>query len=119
VSTSFFISKPDGLFDQLLDVDTLVKADPEYYGPRLDGIADLRAVDDGSLHRGNEFRRVASFVNVPLFNAMCLFDPEFMADKKRFYSFLRRNRQYATYQIRSQPLGNPLMHTFSDGKPLA
>jgi len=99
--STFFIGKNETEMDVALDPDMLMKVHPDYYGPRFQAIADLRKLDDGTLHKGNEFRRVASFVNVPLFNkARQLFDPEFMKDRKRFYAFLDRNRQYCTYDRR-------------------
>lgn len=103
--------------DEALDADALMRVAPEYYGPRFQAIADLRAMDDGSLHRGNEFRRVASFVNVPLFKAATtVLDPEFLKDKRRFYAWLRRNRRYCTYDIRSHAVGRTGMLTHVNGK---
>ena len=114
---SFFISKPETEMAEALSVDPLIALYPEIYGPRLDAIAELRKQDDGSLHRGNGFRRVASFVNIPLFNAATtVLDPEFMKDRKKFYAFLRRNREYCTYDIRSHTIAPPGTVTFVDGK---
>jgi hypothetical protein len=85
-----------------MDPNLLMAVAPDYYGPRFDAIKELRDADDGSLHSGSEFRRVASFVNVPLANAITtVLDPEWMKDKKKFYSWLRRNQAYCTYQIKS------------------
>lgn len=95
----FFIGKNETIADFGLSAESLMKHDPEYYGPRFEGIADLRKSDDGSGYKGQEFRRVASFVNFPLFHAVdTLLDGKFMSDKKRFYEFLDRNREYCTYQ---------------------
>ena len=43
-------------------------------------------------------RHVASFVNVPLFEALRLISPEFLKDKKQLYSFIDRNPAYCAYQ---------------------
>jgi hypothetical protein len=113
--TSFFISKNEGFADQLFDVDTLMKADAEYYAPRFDAIKELREQDDGTLHRGNEFRRVASLVNVPMFQAVKLLDPEWMKDKKKFYAWLKRHPEYKTYDNRG---GSRPSVTVVDGKAM-
>lgn len=89
--------------DVVMNPDALLAQAPEYYEPKFQAIADLRKLDDGTLHKGSEFRRVASFVNVPLFQgAMKLFDPDFMKDKRRFYEFLDRNLEYCTYDRRNR-----------------
>jgi hypothetical protein len=114
---SFFISKPETEIDEAFDIGPLMALHPDYYGPRFDAIADLRNQDDGSLHRRQGFRRVASFVNVPLFQAATtLLDPEFMKNKKKFYAWLRRNREYCTYDIKSHTLAPAGTTTFIDGK---
>ena len=110
-----FVDKNDSLLDKITDADTLMKAAPEYYGPRFEAIAELRAIDDGTLHRGNEFRRVASLVNVPLMNAMRMCEPGFFKDKKAFYAWLSRNPQYRTYDKRG---GSRPAQTYVDGKPV-
>ena len=104
---SFFIGRNElqgnntGVMDLVMNPEALMRAAPDYYGPRFDAIHDLRKADDGTGYKGQEFRRVASFVNVPMFNqAMKLFDPDFMKDKKKFYAFLDRNREYCTYDRR-------------------
>lgn len=113
---SFFIGRNDTEMDLVLDPKALMALYPEVYGPRFEAISELRKQDDGSLHRGNGFRRVASFVNIPLFKAAStLLDPEFMQDKKKFYAFLRRNREYATYDIRSHTTAPKGMSTVIDG----
>lgn len=94
----FSIQKNEGVADRLLDADTLLKAAPSYYGPRFEAIKELRDNDDGTLHKGNEFRRVASLVNVPMTSAVKLLDPEWMKDKAKFYAWLDRNKRYCTYQ---------------------
>ena len=98
-SMAFYVAKNERPVEKAMSADFLMSADPEYYGPKFEAIAEMRALDDGTLHKGNEFRRVASFVNVPLFRAATtILDPEFMRDKKKFYEWLDRNRQYCTYQ---------------------
>lgn len=110
---SFFIAKNERVADELFDVDTLLKADDAYYRPRLDAIKELREQDDGTLHRGNEFRRVASLVNVPMFAAVKLLDPEWMSNKKNFYAWLARHPEYKTYDTRG---GSRPTVTVMDGK---
>lgn len=99
---SFFISNPQSAFDHLMDPGTLMHSDAEYYRDRFEGIKAVRESDDGTLHKGNEFRRVASFVNVPMFMAMKLQEPDLLTDKKKFYAFLDRHPEYLTYQRRNQ-----------------
>ena len=105
------------LMDNLTDSDTIMKAAPDYYGPRFQAIADLRAIDDGTLHKGNEFRRVASLVNVPLMTAMRLVEPNFFKERKLFYDWLDRgqNRRYCTYDRRRRTeKGDGLFHGFKE-----
>lgn len=91
------------LIDALTDPDTLMRANPEVYGPRFQAIADLRAQDDGTGHKGQEFRRVASLTNVPLLKAIQIVDANFLKSKKGFYEWLDRgnNRAYCTYDRRN------------------
>jgi hypothetical protein len=97
-----FFSESNNELTRMADPDTLRKLQPGYYEDRFQQIADLRAMDDGSLHKGNEFRRVASLVNLPLMEAMKMLEPGFLKDKKTFYHWLDsgNNRQYCTYQRR-------------------
>ena len=110
---SFFVGKNTTLAEDVMSAETLMKSDPEYYGPRFEAIKELRDADDGTLHRGNEFRRVASLVNVPMFMAAKLLDPEWMGDKNKFYKWLARNPQYKTYDSRG---GSRPSSTVVDGK---
>lgn len=110
---SFFVAKNEGVADKLLSPDLLMKSDPDYYAPRFEAIKELREQDDGTLHRGNEFRRVASLVNVPMLAAVKLLDPEWMSNKKNFYAWLKRNPQYKTYDSRG---GSRPTSTVVDGK---
>lgn len=112
----FYIAKNETEADTWLDPEPLIKLAPEVYNERFEAIADLRKADDGSLHRGSEFRRIASFVNIPLWAGMDLLDPDFMKDKKKFYAFLRRNRQYATFDISSHTKRPQYTSTVVDGK---
>jgi hypothetical protein len=99
---SFFIGKNETMMDAAFgDTDDFMDRFPTIYGPRFEAIAELRKADDGSMHKGQEFRRVASFVNIPMFGAVTrLFEPDFMKDKNKFYAFLDRNKQYCTYDRR-------------------
>ena len=113
---SFYVAKNTTEADVVMDPKALVHLKPEVYRERFDAIADLRKIDDGSLHQGNGFRRIASFVNIPLWSGMTLLDPEFMKDKKKFYAFLRRNREYATYDITSHTKRPRFTSTVVDGQ---
>lgn len=96
---SFFIQKNENLADKYLDPNLLMQGAPDYYRPRFDAIAELRAQDDGSLHKGNGFRRVASLVNVPLVQALAtVLDGDWIKDKNKFYQWLDRHPEYCTYQ---------------------
>jgi len=97
---AFFVSNNEEL-DTLLNPDTLMKADADYYAPRFEAIKNLRDSDDGSLHKGSEFRRVASFTNVPIWLAAQLSDGNLMKDKRRFYALVDKYPQYCTYQRRN------------------
>ena len=99
---SFFIGSNETEADAIMDVDLLMRVAPDYYRPRLEAIADLRNADDGSGYKGQEFRRVASFVNVPLFLAARLQEPELLQDKRKFYAFVDRHPQYLTYDRRNK-----------------
>ena len=110
---AFFVAKNEEAHEFIMSPETLMKAAPEYYGPRFDAIAELRKQDDGTLHRGQEFRRVASLVNVPMFMASKMIDPDWMKDKKRFYKWLARNPQYKSYDSRG---GSRPSITVVDGK---
>ena len=98
---TFFVGKPQVELEKFFDADTLMKAAPDYYAPRFEAIKELRDADDGTGHKGSEFRRVASFVNVPVMMAQKLNDPELLRDKKKFYAFLDRHPEYLTYQRRN------------------
>lgn len=112
---SFFVgsNENDSVLDKITDADTLMKSDPNYYKPRFEAISELRKMDDGSVHRGNEFRRVASLVNVPMVAVARLLDPSWMGDKRKFYKWLARNPQYKTYDTRG---GSNPTSTVVDGK---
>ena len=98
----FYVAKNETELDAVMSADVLMKSAPDYYAPRFEAIKELRSQDDGTLHKGSEFRRVASFVNVPLFMAAKLADPELLKDKKKFYAFVDRNREYVAYDRRSK-----------------
>jgi len=111
--TTFFIGKNETMFEEAMSADNLMKAAPDYYRPRFEAVKELREIDDGNLHRGNDFRRVASLVNVPMVAVARLLDPAWMGDKKKFYSWLKRNPQYKTYDSRG---GSRPSSTVVDGK---
>lgn len=113
VEKAIHITKSETEVDRFTSSDTLMKVAPDYYRDRFDAIADLRKLDDGTLHRGQEFRRVASLVNVPMWAVMKLVDPAWMKDKKKFYAWLDRHPEYCTYQRRG---GSRPSTTFIGGK---
>lgn len=116
MSTEFWVGKNETTLDAISDADLLMKVAPDYYGPRFEAIYELRKQDDGTLHRGAGFRRVASLVNVPLLAAMKVVDPEFMLNKERFYRWLNKHPQYKTYDKRG---GSRPRVTFHDGQQVA
>ena len=97
------------------DPDLLMKLDPQRYGPALEAVAELRSRDDGSLAPGQEFKRVASFVNVPLFQAMRMQEGLLKGSKKEFYKFLERYPAYRTYDRRG---GSRPRVTFVNGEQI-
>lgn len=98
---AFYVAKNEDPLDFLLSPETMLKSDADYYAPRFEEIKRMRDADDGTGYAGQEFRRVASFVNVPMFLAAKLQDPEFLKDKKRFYAFVDKYPQYVAYQRRN------------------
>jgi len=93
---SFFVRPTENLMDKVASPEGLVARNPEV-GERLDAIQELRSLDDGSLHRGNEFRRVASLVG-PVEDLLRAIEPEFLSDSRKFYDWLDKNPQWCTYQ---------------------
>jgi hypothetical protein len=108
-------SSPGALIDAMAP-EALMNVDPGLYGPRFAAIAELRAMDDGTLHRGNEFRRVASLVNVPLANAISMTEPGFLKDKRTFYKWLAKHPECKTYDARG---GSRPTVTYSGGLAVA
>lgn len=94
--TEFFIKPSESLMDKVVDPAGLVARNPEM-ADRFDAIKELRALDDGSLHRGNEFRRVANLVG-PVEDLLRAIEPEFLRDKRKFYAWLDAHPEYVTYQ---------------------
>jgi hypothetical protein len=111
---SFYIAPNETDLDILTDATRIVHAAPEYYTPRFEAIKELRELDDGTLHRGSEFRRVASLVNVPMVAVAKLMDPEWLSDKRRFYRWLAKHPEYQTYDLRG---GSKLSETYVNGVP--
>lgn len=63
--------------------------------------------------RANGFVRVAS-VQGPVLDMAILLDPDFMKDKKKFYGWLDRHPQHATYDRRKEKRSSQI--TTVDGK---
>jgi hypothetical protein len=94
--------------------ELLRKLDPDYFGDRLDEIAEERKHDDGSM-RGCEFRKVASFTNVPLFEALRI-QEGLLKGKREFYKLLEKYPQYRAYDKKGADHSRV---TFTDGKSIA
>ena len=92
--------------------DLLRKLSPDYFGKYMDALAEERSADDGSM-KGCEFRRVASFTNVPLFEALRI-QEGLLKGKKEFYSLLKKYPQYKAYDRRGKD--HPT-ETFVNGVP--
>lgn len=92
----FFIRPTENLMDKVVDPASLVARNPEV-ADRFDAIKELRALDDGSLHRGNEFRRVANLLG-PVEDLLRAIEPEFLSDKRKFYAWLDKHPEYCTYR---------------------
>ena len=95
-----------------IDPDVLMKSNSEYYGARFAALAEERKQDDGSM-KGHEFRKVASFTNVPLFEALRIRDG-LLRGKKEFYALLKKYPQNKTYDRRGKD--HPT-ETFVNGVP--
>lgn len=111
-----FVASPNQIIDLLGNTELMMKTHPEIYGPRLDAIKELRDIDDGTLHRGNEFRRVASLTNIPAALAVRMETPGFFQDKKAFYKWLAQHPEYRTYERKG---GSRPAVTFNNGQGLA
>lgn len=94
----FFIRPSESELDRAVDPAGLVARNPDL-ADRFDAIKELKGIDDGSLHRGNEFRRVASLMG-PIEDLLRVTYPEFMADKAKFYGWLDQHPEYCTYDRR-------------------
>jgi hypothetical protein len=94
----FFVRPSESLMDKVVDPAGLVARNPEV-ADRFDAIQELRALDDGSVHRGNDFRRVASLMG-PIEDLLRTIEPEFLSDKKKFYAWLDANPENCTYDRR-------------------
>ena len=93
------------------DPELLMRVAPEYYGPRMDALAEERKNDDGNM-KGAGFRKVASFTNVPLFEAMRVREG-LLRGKKEFYRFLEKYPQYRCYERKG---GSRPTHTYVNGE---
>ena len=95
---TFFVRPSESTLDKVSEPEGLVERNPDL-ADRFDAIKELREIDDGSLHRGNEFRRVASLLG-PIEDLMRVTFPEFLADKAKFYGWLDKHPEYCTYDRR-------------------
>ena len=94
----FFVQPSQAVMEKVVDPSGLVARNPEV-GDRFDAIKELRSMDDGSLHRGNDFRRVASLMG-PIEEMLRAIDPEFLRDKRKFYRWLDAHPENCTYDRR-------------------
>lgn len=106
---SFFITPTETALDAV--TDRMVQ-DP-IYADRYAAIKELRSIDDGLLHRGNEFRRVASLQG-PLKDLALVLNPDWLTNKPRFYEWLDKHPEHCTYDRRREKRPNQI--TISDGK---
>ncbi len=88
----------DKILDKVSDPYWYADHDPDY-GERFDAIKELKGLDDGSLHRGSGFRRVASLI-APLEDLAKVIEPDFLLDKRKFYDWLDAHPEYCTYDRR-------------------
>lgn len=109
---SFFTAPNETALDLVTE---RLAANPSF-AERYEAIADLRSIDDGSLHRGSELRRVASLQG-PLADLMHVLDPGWVKDKRKFYAWLDRHPQHCTYDRRKNVRPLPMV-TFMDGKEI-
>lgn len=108
---SFFIQPK---VETALDVVTEKLDQNPRYDSMFAGLSDLRSVDDGSLYRGSEFKRVAHLQG-PLLDLAMVLDPDFLQDKKKFYAFLDAHPEHCTYDRRkTKPVGDGLFHGFNE-----
>ncbi len=108
MATEFFVRPSQSTLDKVSEPAGLVARNPDL-ADRFDAIKELKTLDDGGLHRGNEFRRVASILG-PIEDLMRVTYPEFLADKKNFYAWLDKHPEYATYDRRKTRDPNMLMN---------
>ena len=103
MAMEFFIRPSETLIDKVSNPSGLVARNPEL-ADRFDAIKEMRSLDDGTLHRGNEFRRVASLIG-SLEDLQRAIEPEFLRDKRRFYAWLDAHPEYCTYDRRRRDPG--------------
>jgi len=104
---SFYVESPtskDQVLDAIMNADNVVERYP-HMRDRFDAVAELRDLDrylnpGGGLDRANrkfpDFFKVAS-VSGPYLKVLECFKPEILKDKRAFFAWLDRNRQYCTY----------------------
>lgn len=114
---SFFVAPNEDFLDLATEDMRKDPAQQDAY----QAIAELRDADRQGLTispaeaaRANGFFRVAS-VQGSLNTLAKLLDPDFMKDPKRFYKWLDKHKQHATYDRRQEKLSSKQM-TFVDGK---
>jgi len=102
-------------FGELLEAsnpELLRKIDPDY-AASMEALAQERSMDDGSM-KGCEFRKVASFKNVPLFEALRV-QEGLLKGKREFYKLLEKYPQHRSYDRRGKD--HPT-ETFVNGVPV-
>jgi len=105
---SFRVKPSESLMDKVVDPAGLVARNPEV-ADRFDAIKELKSLDDGSYHRGNEFSRVANLLG-PIEDLLRAIEPDFLRDKKKFYRWLDAHPEYCTYDRRRQRDPNMLLN---------
>lgn len=95
---NFFVGS-NKMLNVVTNSTELVKSEPALT-ERFDAIAELRALDDGTIYRAQPFKRVASIL-APLLEVAHLLEPDFLKNKRKFYSWLDANSEYCTYDRRA------------------
>lgn len=96
----YFVEPNKTVMAKISDPDEWAKRDPAIHGD-MAAIARLRAEQGAEIPKGESWMRVASLRGPILDIAKCL-DPDFMRDKKKFYTWLdsEEGKRWCTYDRR-------------------
>jgi len=98
----YFTGKSTDL-DAITDADKVVAHAP-HMADRFDALAELRNAYDtlgtitnhGKIMAGDQYKRVAS-IPAPLLAAAICLEPDLLIDKRKFYGWLDRHKEYCVY----------------------